>query len=77
MQKQLQAGHWHEDCLPSCVDMKKFLAIALLTMGLILNVGAQIRPTTAISVPDPGSTAVLLGIGLAALAAWRRKNPKL
>ena len=59
--------------------MKKILALALLTVGLILNVGAQTTPILAgaVSVPDPGSTAVLLGIGLAALAAWRRKNPKL
>ena len=55
--------------------MKKFLAFALLTMGLILNVGAQAYTTTRIvAAPDPGSTAVLLGIGLAALAAWHRKT---
>lgn len=57
--------------------MKKILAFALLTMGLILNVGAQTTPILAVptvSVPDPGSTAVLLGLGFAALAAWHRKN---
>jgi hypothetical protein len=56
--------------------MKKFLAIALLTMGLILNAGAQQATTltTPPSVPDVGSTAMLLGLGLAALAAYRRKT---
>jgi VPDSG-CTERM motif/PEP-CTERM motif len=57
--------------------MKKSLAFALLTMGLILNVGAQTTPALAVvtvPVPDPGSTAVLLGLGFAALAAWHRKT---
>ena len=75
--KQLESGHWHEDCFPNGAAMKKILAFALLTMGLILNVGAQTTPILAVptvSVPDPGSTAVLLGLGFAALAAWHRKN---
>jgi VPDSG-CTERM motif/PEP-CTERM motif len=54
--------------------MKKFLPFALLTMGLILNVGAQTTTTRIVAAPDPGSTAVLLGLGLAALAAWHRKT---
>jgi hypothetical protein len=76
--KQLQAGYWYKDCWSSSAAMKKFLAFALLTMGLILNVGAQTTPVlavvTPVPVPDPGSTAVLLGLGLAALAAWHRKT---
>jgi VPDSG-CTERM motif len=55
--------------------MKKFLTFALLTMGLILNAGAQTTNfLPPAPVPDPGSTAVLLGIGLAALAAVYRKK---
>jgi hypothetical protein len=64
--------------------MKKFLASALLAMGLILNVEAQTtRPGPPVgvnppgpptfSVPEPGSTALLLGLGFAALTAVRRK----
>ena len=62
--------------------MKKFLAATLLALGLILNVEAQsytITSTSAItytrptvSVPDNGSTAVLLGIGLLGLALASR-----
>ena len=61
--------------------MKKYLAAALLAVGLIMNVQAQTytRPVTytrVVSVPDSGSTAMLLGIGLAALAlATRRRRP--
>jgi hypothetical protein len=72
--KQLQAGYWYKDCWSSSAAMKKFLAFALLTMGLILNVGAQTTTTRIVAAPDPGSTAVLLGLGLAALAAWHRKT---
>ena len=32
--KQLESGHWHEDCFPNGAAMKKILAFALLTMGL-------------------------------------------
>jgi hypothetical protein len=72
--KQLQAGYRHKDCWSSSAAMKKFLPFALLTMGLILNVGAQTTTTRIVAAPDPGSTAVLLGLGLAALAAWHRKT---
>ena len=87
--------------------MKKFFAAALLTMGLILNVGAQTGPGFVpgppgfvpgrpgfpsvpvvpgvpgppgfvpgppVSVPEDGSTVVLLGLGLVALAALYRKK---
>ena len=59
--------------------MKKCLASALLALGLILDVQAQRVPnpdptTTVRAVPDPGSTAVLLGLGLAALAVYRKKD---
>jgi VPDSG-CTERM motif len=57
-------------------SMQKILTFALLTMGLVLNAGAQTAnflPPPA-SVPDPGSTAVLLGLGLAALAVYRKKD---
>jgi hypothetical protein len=59
--------------------MKKCLASALLAIGLILNVQAQQRvpndPTTTVrAVPDNGSTAVLLGVGLVALALASRRR---
>jgi hypothetical protein len=67
--------------------VKKLLACALLALGLTFNVEAQRTPPTypapipstgRFPVPDPGSTAVLLGIGLAALgglgAVFRKKD---
>ena len=54
--------------------MKKCLASALLALGLILDVQAQRVPTTIVRAPDAGSTAVLLGLGLAALAVYRKKD---
>ncbi len=57
--------------------MKKYLACALLAIGLTLNVEAQTTTLTTYSrpatVPDNGSTAVLLGFGFLTLAALHRK----
>jgi hypothetical protein len=57
--------------------MKKYLASALLALGLILNVEAQTYTTTTYikpaPVPDNGSTAVLLGVGLLGLALASRR----
>jgi hypothetical protein len=60
--------------------MKKYLACALLAIGLTLSVEAQTTYTTngwvpppPVTVPDNGSTAVLLGAGLAALALVSRR----
>jgi VPDSG-CTERM motif len=61
--------------------MKKCLASALIAFSLVLNVEAQRVPnpdttTTqrAVSVPDNGSTGVLLGVGLVALAFASRRR---
>ncbi|HEY5742826.1 MAG TPA: VPDSG-CTERM sorting domain-containing protein [Terrimicrobiaceae bacterium] len=58
--------------------MKKYLACALLAIGLTLNAEAGIinpPPTPPpVTVPDNGNTAVLLGLGILTLAAlYRRK----
>jgi hypothetical protein len=53
--------------------MKKILTFALLTLCLILNAGAGVVGQPPVTVPDAGSTAVLLGLGFAALAAVRQK----
>ena len=64
----------------SCTEpMKKCLASALLALGLILDVQAQRVPnpdptTTVRAVLDNGSTAVLLGVGLGALALAHRRR---
>jgi VPDSG-CTERM motif len=62
--------------------MKKFLACALLALTLAFNVNAyaQQRPqngggsTPRVSVPDNGSTAVLLGLSALALVAFHRRK---
>jgi hypothetical protein len=67
--------------------MKKFLMFALVTMGLIMNAPAPPPPGVpgppfvvnppgppTFNVPDGGSTALLMGLGLATLAAVRRKK---
>ena len=65
----------HEYCFILNNLMKKCLASALLALGLILDVQAQRVPTTTVrAVPDAGSTAMLLGLGLAALAVYRKKD---
>ncbi|HEY5811738.1 MAG TPA: VPDSG-CTERM sorting domain-containing protein, partial [Terrimicrobiaceae bacterium] len=59
--------------------MKKYLACALLAIGLTLNAEAGIiitdpPPPPPVTVPDNGNTAVLLGLGILTLAAlYRRK----
>ena len=61
--------------------MKKFLACALLAIGLTLNVNAQVETPPAggpgvkvPSVPDNGTTAVLLGLSAVALVAFHRRT---
>lgn len=68
--------------------MKKFLTFAVVTMGLIMNAPAPPPPGVppgrpvvvnppgppTFNVPDGGSAALLMGLGLAALAAVRRKT---
>jgi hypothetical protein len=59
--------------------MKKFLACALLALGLTFNVEAIITPVPSPTpppsrVPDNGSTAVLLALGALALAAFPRRK---
>jgi hypothetical protein len=59
--------------------MKKYLACTLLAIGLTLNVEAVLIPppdpeTPPVAVPDNGSTAVLLGLGVLTLAALYRKR---
>ena len=61
--------------------MKKYLACTLLAIALTLNAEAVFfdpdpddEPPPAASVPDNGSTAVLLGLGVVAIAAFHRKK---
>ena len=62
--------------------MKKFLACAVLALTLAFNVNAFAQRVPngggstprVVSVPDNGSTAMLLGLGVLALAAFHRRK---
>ena len=58
--------------------MKKYLACTLLAIALTLNAEAKKDDNNnnddPVSVPDNGSTVVLLGLGVVALAAFHRNK---
>ena len=51
--------------------MMKYLACALLALAFVVN--AEAGPVGAVPVPDTGSTLLLLGTALSALAFFKRR----